>query len=286
MKCYAEKYSILESCQAGFRKNHSTADNLFIIKCLIDIAKANKTKLLCCLIDFKQAFDTVWRDGLWYKLYENKINGKCLAVIQSIYQNVKSKVSTNKGTTMYFPCLTGVRQGENLSPLLFSMYVNDLNSFLMSKGLNGATSELNSEDIYIYLKIMILLYADDTVLFSDSESDMKHSLEMFDLYCKTWQLTVNVEKTKIVVFSSGRNKQYKFMFDSREVEVSNDYKYLGIYFTRRGSFNTAKKYIAEQANKALFLLLKKINSLKLPLDLQLELFDRTIKPILLYGAEI
>ena len=46
----------------------------------------------------------------------------------------------------------------------------------------------------MYLKIMILLYADDTVLFSDSESDMKHSLEMFDLYCKTWQLTVNIEK--------------------------------------------------------------------------------------------
>ncbi|MFI0460139.1 MAG: hypothetical protein ACH254_21345, partial [Candidatus Thiodiazotropha endolucinida] len=90
------------------------------------------------------------------------------------------------------------------------------------------------------------------MLFSDSESDMKHSLEMFDLYCKTWHLTVNVEKTKIVVFSSGRNKQHKFMFDGREVEVSNDYKYLGIYFTRGGSFNTAKKYIAEQANKALF----------------------------------
>ena len=47
----------------------------------------------------------------------------------------------------------------------------------MTKGLNGATSELNSEDIYIYLKIIILLYADDTVLFSDSESDMKHSVK-------------------------------------------------------------------------------------------------------------
>lgn len=89
-----------------------------------------------------------------------------------------------------------------------------------------------------------------------------------------------------MVFSSGRNKKYKFLFDGREVEVSNDYKYLGIYFTRGGSFSTAKKYIAEQANKALFSLPKKINTLSLPLDLQLELFDRTIKPILLYGAEI
>ena len=89
-----------------------------------------------------------------------------------------------------------------------------------------------------------------------------------------------------MVFSSGRNKQYQSLFDGREVELSNDYKYLGIYFTCGGSFNTAKKYIAEQANKALFSLLKKINSLSLPRDLQLELFDRTIKPILLYEAEI
>ena len=48
----------------------------------------------------------------------------------------------------------------------------------------------------------------------------------------------------------------------------------------------AKAHIAEQANKALFTLLKKIRALNLPLDLQLELFDKTIKPILLCGTEI
>ena len=64
----------------------------------------------------------------------------------------------------------------------------------MSKNLNGSTCEFNSENIYIYLKIMILLYADDTVLFSDSETDMQRALVVFNTYCKTWRLTVNLEK--------------------------------------------------------------------------------------------
>lgn len=67
LKSYLEKYDRLESGQAGFRKNHSTANNLFIIKCLIDIAISSKKKLYSCFIDFKQAFDTVWRNGLWHK---------------------------------------------------------------------------------------------------------------------------------------------------------------------------------------------------------------------------
>ena len=206
LKKYDEMSNVIEPCQAGFRKNHSTADNIFIIKTLIDIVKAKKSKLFGCFVDFKQAFDTVWRNGLWHKLNEHEINGKCLQVIQSIYSNVKSKVMTEEGASIFFPCLTGVRRGENLSPFLFSIFVNDLNHFLMSKSLNGLTCEFNSDEIYIYLKLMMLLYADDTVLFMDSESDMQCALDAFKEYCHTWRLTVNLEKTKIVVFSGGETK--------------------------------------------------------------------------------
>ena len=182
LKKYDEMSNVIEPCQAGFRKNHSTADNIFIL------VKAKKSKLFGCFVDFKQAFDTVWRNGLWHKLNEHDINGKCLQVIQSIYSNVKSKVMTEEGASIFFPCLTGVRHGENLSPFLFSIFVNDLNHFLMSKSLNGLTCEFNSDEIYIYLKLMMLLYADDTVLFSDSESDMQCALDAFKEYCHTWRL--------------------------------------------------------------------------------------------------
>ena len=137
LKAYAENYDVIDDCQAGSRKNYSTADNMFIIKSLIDIAWASKKKLHCCFIDFKQAFDTVWRDGLWGKLLHYQINGKCFKLIQNIYGNIKSNVEANGNMSAFFKCLSGLRQGENMSPFLFSIFLNDLKVIrLQRSGIN------------------------------------------------------------------------------------------------------------------------------------------------------
>lgn len=283
---YTKTHNTIGSCQAGFRQNHSTADNLFIIKSLIDIARSNKNKLHCCFVDFKQAFDTVWRPGLWSKLLQHDINGKCFNVIRNLYANIKSKVTTNNESSAYFPCMTGVRQGENLSPILFSIYLNDLHQFLMTRSVNGLTVDIDTPEIVHYLKLLILLYADDTVLFGTSAEDLQHSLSVFQDYCKEWHLTVNIQKTKVLIFTNKRRNTYTFKFDGQILEIVDEYKYLGIYLSKSGSFKAAKQHIAEQANKALFALLKKSKTLDLPFDIQIDLFDKTVKPILLYGAEL
>ena len=66
------------------------------------------------------------------------------------------------------------------------------------------------------------------------------------------------------------------------IDIVNEYKFL----SRSGSFARNKKYLAEQLNKALFALFKKTRNLNLSNDLQIELFNKTVKPILLYGSEI
>ena len=132
-----------------------------------------------------------------------------------------------------------------------------------------------------------MLYADDTVLFSDNGTDLQHSLVVFEDYCQRWKLNVNTSKTKIVIFGRGKlRKSLSFKFQNNNIEIVPEYKYLGIIFSRNGSFAAAKKHIAEQGNKVVFALLRKINSLSLPFDIQIELFNKTIKPILLYGCEI
>ena len=286
LKTFTENFQVIDSYQAGFRENYSTADNLFIIKSLIDIARSNKAKLFCCFIDFKQAFDSVWRDGLWLKLNTFNINGKCLKVIQSLYSNIKSKIVANNESSAFFPSFSGVRQGENLSPILFALYLNDLHSFLRSRNVNGITVNENSDELLVYLRLLILLYADDTVLFSNSESDFQYSLDIFETYCKDWKLNINVSKSKVIVFGNIRGRLPEFKISGHILEIVEEYKYLGIYLSKTGSFVAAKRHIAEQANKALYALLKKSKTLGLPSDLQLDLFDKTVKPILLYGAEV
>ena len=119
---YAEKYEIICHNQAGFRRGLSTSDNLFILQSLFEISKSCKNKLFCAFVDFKQAFDNVWRDGLWFKLQKYNINGKCLNLIKSMFNNIKSRIVTQDGNSAYFPCNKGVRQGENLSPILFHIF--------------------------------------------------------------------------------------------------------------------------------------------------------------------
>ena len=284
---FTDERNIITDSQTGFRKGFSTSDNLFVINCLIDILKSRSKKLFCAFVDFKQAFDTVWRDGLWQKMTSYSIDGKCLNLIRNLYNNIKSQIKTETNTSAYFPCFTGVRQGENLSPFLFAIFLNDLGSYLNNNAVPGLRCEYNDDELYIFLKLFILLYADDTVIFGESETDLQKALNVFQNYCDEWKLTVNISKTKIMIFSRGRqSKKFHFFFNSTELEIVPDYKYLGIYLSRTYSYIKAKKHIAEQANKALFSLLKKIRTLDLSFDLQITLFNKTVKPILLYGCEI
>ena len=78
----------------------------------------------------------------------------------------------------------------------------------------------------------------------------------------------------------------KFTLGGQTISIKDTYKYLGIIFSKSGSFLNARKHISEQARKAMHLLFVRSNNLDLPIDLQIKLFDNTIVPILTYGCEI
>jgi len=76
---FLDKNGIIPEYQIGFRKSYRTADHIFMMRTLIGIAKSKGQKIFACFIDLKKAFDTVWRDGLIYKLINSGINSKiCL----------------------------------------------------------------------------------------------------------------------------------------------------------------------------------------------------------------
>ena len=206
-----------------------------------------------------------------------------------MYTGIKSRIVYNGEMSEYFSCNIVVRQGENMSPFLFSLYLNDLQQFIEEKnvcGLNCITDEIENE-FDIYLKLFVLLYADDTVLFSDNASDLQLQLDIFFEYCSTWKLKVNTSKTKIIIFSGGRLPQnINFIYDGNALEIVNELTYLGLNFSRTGSFMSAKKILVRKANKAMYEVLKKGRLHNLSVKSQYDLFDKIVKPILLYGCEI
>ena len=187
--------------QAGFHKNHSNIDHIFVIKALLDIYSAKKKKLFCCFVDYTSAFDTIWHAGMYIKLIKEGVTGKILNVAYQLYQNVKSCVELNGNKFDYFCCNIGVCQGDSLSPLLFAIFVNDLESYLLQEGNNYMSfgGDARMENM---LKLLILMYADDRVILADSPDKLQAAINGMEKYCEKWKLKVNVSKTKIIIFDS------------------------------------------------------------------------------------
>ena len=122
---YLESRGFIAEEQAAFREGYGTMDHVFVFNEIINFYIHNKKKLFACFIDYEKAFDTIDRTSLWGKLLENNINGNVFKVIFNMYKNAKSYVKNETLMSGIFSCNVGVRQGENLSPLLFSIFLND-----------------------------------------------------------------------------------------------------------------------------------------------------------------
>ena len=133
-----------------------------------------------------------------------------------------------------FTCNIGVRQGENLSPLLFAIYLNDFEQHVSTyyKGLasfsRAVKHHLSDDDVEVFLKLFLLLYADDTIVLAETAEELNDALRAVHDYCQDWKLTANSLKTKVVIFSRGKVQRYpKFIFGNDTLEVVEDYIYLG-----------------------------------------------------------
>ena len=185
---WAKNYAVLIEAQAGFREHMCTADYIYVVHGLMTHLLNNNKQLYCSFIDFSKAFDYVVRDSLWFKLIKYGVRVKMLDIFMSMYENIKSRVKLNNKLSQEFSCMTGVRQGECLSPILFALYVNNLEQELITRGADGVDNGL--------LKLFLILYADDIVIFSESASGLQNGLNVLHDYCQKWKLTVYVDKSK------------------------------------------------------------------------------------------
>ena len=289
---FLEENSLLGNEQAGFRKGHSTLDHLFALHCLIDIYLQKKKKLYCAFVDFRKAFDSVQHGLLWHKLLQMNVDGKVLDILRDLYDKTKLCVKHNMTRSHLFTSNIGLLQGENLSPILFSMFLNDFKSFLGAYDVSLSTpihtaQNFGMEDIQMYMYLFLLLYADDMVLLAETPADLQRALNGLSEYCKKWGLTVNVDKTKVLIFSKGKTRNIPaFSLDEQDVEVVWDYAYLGVLFNYNNKFQKAQRKQCTAGNRAMFSLLRKCRELNLPIDIQIELFEKCVIPVCLYGCEV
>ena len=172
----------------------------------------------------------------------------------------------------------GVRQGCVLSPLLFNIYMSDFPKSL-------------SQDIGVCindnLRINCILWADDIILFSETEEGLNTLLSELKTYSDLNHLKINTDKTKCMIFNkTGRLIRRNFFLGTKRLENVRCYKYLGLMITPSGEIRTALDDLRSRALKAYMALKNKLGiSFRDHVDDTIGLFDSLVKPILLYGSD-
>ena len=238
--------------------------------------------MFTCFVDFKKAYDNVWREGLLYKLKGFGITGKVFKVIESMYNNSEASIFMNGKVSESFKTSVGVKQGDILRTLLFNIFINDL-----PKEIEKTTN--SAELTLFHTTTNSLFFADDLAILALSKEDLQSKLENLNNYCKKWGLQVNLNKTKVMVFnkSGATIKKYKFKFQNTELESVSQYTYLGFVFIPSGKMHTGIENLVNKAKKAWFGIQKNlVRSKEKTISTYTKMIDSLIKPILLYSCEV
>ena len=165
----------------------------------------------------QKAYDTVWRDGLWLKLWDMGVKGKMWRVVKGMYEVSRSAVLLDGEKSTMFSVEQGVAQGCSLSPILFSVFMKEVEEAGVGVQLWNDRSMTG------------MLFADDIVGVSDS----MENLDVVHNYCNRWRLKAIVSKSAVMVFTRNQ-EEGEWMWGEHRLPRVCSYRYLGIRVMEHG----------------------------------------------------
>lgn len=151
-----------------------------------------------------------------------------------MYATVKLCIKYNNSFSQFFDSQIGLKQGDPSSPTIFMLFVNDM--------IDSVNSNINDIFTIDDIKLFIILFADDQVVFAKSPHALQSLLSDIENYCTTWGIKINTNKTKVMIFEKGRRTFYDFSIYNRNIEIVDNFKYLGITLFKNGNWYKPKMY--------------------------------------------
>ena len=173
-----------------------------------------------------------------------------------------------------------MKQGCILNPLLFNIFLSDFQK-------DKEKEENDPVEIKPADPLGCIIWADDILLLSKSEVGLSNMLNTLKLYTEKNGMSINVDKTKVMVFNkNGRHIRKSFPYGENKIDSTKQYKYLGFLITPSGEINSGLKDLKDRALRAFIKVKKKMGLLfqQFPL-VSLKLFD-TLVGLYFYMAVI
>ena len=233
---YLLKNNLLSDRQFGFRPHHSTADVLTILSQHWSNALDRGSEVCVIAMDIKGAFDKVWHKGLLSKLSGKGVKGKLLTWFEGYLNDRSIKVVLSGQSSTTASINASVPQGSVLGPLLFSVFIDDLEDCCDNP---------------------LFLFADDSTLFSEIKSpsqvdavcgSLNRDLENVKMWADKWKVTFEPSKCKTLIISRKRNPaKLDLYFGNTKLTGVDDLEILGVNIDNK---LTWKKHISNVSSRA------------------------------------
>jgi hypothetical protein len=302
---FLETEGVLIPEQGGFRKlwaparGRSTVEQSLTLAETLRRRKAQGMETYLTFIDLRKAYDRVWREGLWVKLAELGIQGKMLRALHQLYGKVQVAVRCNGQVSELFDVAIGLKQGCVLSPILFTVFINDILADCKAQGLGvqvlGSTLRASP---WVKGKLAGLLWADDLVLIAETPGDMSKMLDCITRWLDKWKMEANADKCAVMVCGrTGEEKEateklqqetsrgnHKFCIQGGVVNIVTQYKYLGTYFASNLEWTMEREARVKATARAVDSLRLVLRQYSLKASTRCRLLQAIVYPIALYGA--
>ena len=241
---FLDSFNIIYKNQFGFRKKHSTTHALLS---MVETIRSNlDRKLYSCgvFVDLEKAFDTVNHNILIQKLYYYGIRGIANDWFLSYLSNRKQFVTLENSKSKLCSVTCGVPQGSILGPLLFLIYINDMNCALKHSLVHHFADDTN------------LLYSDKKV--KNLKKVMNNELKLlFEWLCAN-RLSLNVDKTEFIIFRPSNIEYDRIVLklNNQEIHESNKIKYLGLLLDPKLSWNVHITELCKKLSRSVGMLYK------------------------------
>ena len=226
---WVKENNVIHSLQGVSQHHCSSLHSAWLVReALADNRERNKS-VFVGLLDSKKAFDTVWQDGLFFKLYEIGLKGKTWRVLRYMFNNYKCVVRVGGDLTKEFRIERGIHQGSPCSMLLYALFINEL------------IREINNDFVSMRscgVSIGCAAYADDMVLMANSEEGLRRELDIASCYSRKWRFSFNPSKCSVVVFEKDKAlRKDKFKMGKELIKVVDGEMHLGIWLSNSKTSN-------------------------------------------------
>ena len=229
----SERHNLLHPLQEGFRRHRSCGRQAQSLFWAYQEAKKRKETIVVAFLDFANAFNSVDHPALWRWLRE--IGVPDVDMLKELYSDSYYQADTVYGTSAKIFLTRGTKQGDGLSPLLFSLIFNYLLHVLDAKRLgHKSTSGTRTPG---------RAFADDITLVTNSNKSMAELLNAVDEFCKWSGMRVNVSKSEISAWDFNKNTTPDVSTVTmngtplEQLLASKAFRYLGFRFSLSGSWD-------------------------------------------------